>query len=368
MKRLIARSLSVLVPATVVLLVGCPSPLESLPPADIELVFNVGGFTTPIATIGEPVFRSEPVFASIPGKAGSHAPTLTAFPDGELLAAWYSYDGPEELDGAAIYTARWLPGRDEWESPELHVDRPDADGNPVLYSEGDAVWLFQAVVPGGGWSTAHVEVQRSSNRGRTWSSPEVIAGPLGTNVRFPPVRLADGSLLLPAYDDLLQRSLFFVSTDGESWAWRSALAADPTHANLQPSVVTLDDGRLLAVMRNAGRGWLWVTASDDGGRSWASPADSGFPNPASPAELLRLASGNLVLIFNDSDAVRRPLSVSISADDGVTWHPPRVLVDGEGNYAYASAVQTGDGLIHVVYSHDREWIGHITLNEAWIVD
>ena len=341
------------------LLAGCPAP-----PAGITLEFNVGGDPTPIVTHDEPVFVSEPIFDSIAGKVGSHAPTITAFPDGELLAAWYSYSGPGELAGSAIYTARRRPGG-AWEPPELHIDRPEGDGNPVLYSEGDAVWLFQAVVPGG-WSTSHIEMQRSSDRGRTWSSPRVVSGALGTNVRFPPVRLTDGTLLLPAYDDLVTRSLFFASTDGEHWVQRAALVTNVPHQNLQPSVVVLENGRLLAVLRNGGGGWLWVTASDDDGRSWAAPADSGFPNPGSAAALLRLSSGHLILVYNDSNTNRRPLSVTISGDEGTTWYPPRVLADGEGNYAYPATVESPDGLIHIVYSHDREHIQHITLNEAWI--
>lgn len=171
---------------------------------------------------------------------------------------------------------------------------------------------------------------------------------------------------MPAYDDLLQRSLFFASVDGENWVFRSAVATSPPFSNLQPSVAPLADGRLLAVLRNAGQGWLWVTASDDGGRSWSPPADSGFPNPSSPAALLRLVSGSLILIYNDSNAGRRPLSITISGEAGLTWYPPRVLASGQGSYSYPAAVQTPDALIHIVYSHNRERIGHITLNEAWI--
>jgi predicted neuraminidase len=344
-----------------VVLGGCPSPV-----ADITLEFNIGGAPTPVVTSDNPVFVSEPVFDSIPGKIGSHAPTIAAFPDGELLAAWYSYSGPGELAGSAIYTARRPADHKAWEEPELHIDRLEGDGNPVLYCEGDEVWLFQAVVPGG-WSTAHIAVQRSLDRGHTWTAPRTIPGPLGANVRFPPVRLTDQTLLLPAYDDLLKRSLFFASSDGEHWMLRARLATSPPHQSLQPSTAVLASGRLLAVLRNAGGGWLWVTASDDNGRSWARPADSGFPNPGSATALLRLANGHLFLVYNDSPTARRPLSATLSADEGLTWYPAQVLADGDGAYAYPSAVQTADGLIHVVYSHDRERIVHLTLNEAWLI-
>jgi len=187
-------------------------------------------------------------------------------------------------------------------------------------------------------------------------------------VRFPPVRTAAGTLLLPAYDDLLQRSLLFASVDGDCWTLRSTIETNLTARNIQPSLTQLGDKRLLAVMRNVGGDWLWATASEDDGAHWAAPIDSGFPNPSSPAALLRLASGNLVLVFNDSRNARRPLSIAISGDEARSWPHRRVLVDGAGAYSYPAATQTPDGLIHIVYSHDRETIGHLVFNEAWIAD
>ncbi len=341
--------------------------LNYVPPADIELRFNAGDQPTPVIIRRPSTYTKRSVFTSIDGKLGNHAPTLTVLPDGTLLAAWYSYTGPEELDGAAIFLARKPPNSDTWQPPTLHIDRTAADGNPVLYSEGNNVWLFQAVVTGTGWSTSHVEMQRSSDGGVTWSEPQRIAGPLGLNVRHPPVRL-DDHLLLPAYDDLRQRSLFYVSEDGATWSQRASLTTPQPHACMQPSIVALASGRVLAVMRNAGTGWLWVSASDDQGRTWARPQDAGFPNPGSPAVLHRLHSGNLMLVFNDSNELRHPMSIALSGDEGVTWYTKRTLVTGDGVYAYPAVMQDSDGAVHILYSDNRERIGHITVNEAWIAN
>lgn len=187
-------------------------------------------------------------------------------------------------------------------------------------------------------------------------------------MKHPPVRVRDGSLLLPAYDDLWQRSLFFRSSDGFAWELRSDIALPPPPQATQPALAALDDGRLLAVMRNTGRGWLWAAASDDDGRTWTQPQDSGFPNPASPAALVNAGGGVLVLVFNDSDTQRRPLSVAVSGDNGRTWHPPRVLVDGDGEYAYPAAAISADGHVHVLYSHARRYIGHAEFNLAWLAN
>ncbi len=350
---------------------GCPAYFNFYIDLSLQPAFNIetsaGAFPA-----GEPVFQTRLVFDSIDGRIGSHAPTITAFADGELLAAWYSYKGPGELDDSAIYLARRPAGQTAWNAPRVHLDRAEPEGNPVLYSEDDAVWLFSAIAPFG-WSTARIEWQYSADRGQTWSSPSAIDGPPGSNVRFPPLRTTDGELLLPAYDDLWHRSLFFVSTDGQSWTLRSYVATGQPFGNIQPSLVRLEGGRLLAVMRNNGQQFLWAMASDDSGRTWSMPVNAGFANPDSPACLLRLSSGRLLLVFNDSQTARHPLSVTVSEDDGRSWIAPHVLVEGDGNYAYPSAVQTSatadlrpDGLIHILYSNDRANIAHLTLNEAWL--
>lgn len=353
--------------ATGFALSGCVDPLELHDFSDIPFLFNVPvtDRTPPVA--GPSVFHDEAIFEEIPDKIGHHAASITVLANDELLAAWYSYTGPHELDGAAIFTSRRSASSAAWSAPRLEIARDTSCGNPVLYSEGNDVWLFFAVVPFG-WSTAHIETQRSSDGGHTWSPSIEVPGPLGSNVRYPPLRLHDGRMLLPAYDDLFHRSLFFASNDGDDWQLQVILPGEDGTPPIQPSIVQFDGGRLLAVMRNASRGWLQAAASDDGGETWTRPADSGFPNPDSAAALFRLANGHLILIFNDSFDERRPLSVALSADEGVTWPFRRALADGSETYSYPSAAQTSDGLIHIVYSLERRSIQHATFNEQWIVN
>lgn len=314
---------------------------------------------------GTPVHFRQAVFESIDGKAGSHAATVAALPDGDLLAAWYSYDGPHELTGSAIYMSRRPAGGETWEAPWPHIDRPEGDGNPVLYAEGGRIWLFQAVTPGL-WSTAHIELQLSEDQGASWSAPSPLPGPVGANVKFPPVRTQEGWLLLPAYDDLLQRPLFYRSQDGLAWDVLGVMNVSP--AAIQPSVVVRPDGRLLCVMRNRGRGWLWAADSSDGGLTWSSPRDGGFPNPDSAAALCQLDNGHLVLVFNDSAVERVGLSAALSGDGGATWPYLRRIVD-DGEYcSYPAVSQTPDGLVHVLFSVGRERIDHVGFNEAWLAD
>lgn len=338
---------------------GCDIPADSGTFRGFHLPFNLSSAT--ISSAFSQAIDNEPLFSEVPGAAGHHAATIAAFPDGELIAAWYSYRGPEELDGAAIYTSRRRSGASAWSQPRLEIARGDPVGNPVLFAEGDELMLFFAVAPFG-WSSAHIEMQRSSDRGKTWSRPIRLPGPIGSNVRFSPIRLRDGRLLLPAYDDLFHRTLFLTSSDGESWELMPIVSSGESGKPIQPSVVELTGGRLLAVMRNTAKGWLWVMASDDMALSWSPPADSGFPNPGSAAALHRLANGHLVLVYNDSPRERRPLTVALSTDEGKTWPHRMILADGDETYSYPSIAQSPDGMIHIVYSLGRRSIRHAAID------
>ena len=334
-------------------------------PAEIDFEFNAPVSGANPVVEGEPRFEAQPLFGGIPGRIGSHAGTITRLDSGELLAAWYSYAGPHELDGSAIYMSRLPAGAQSWTEPWLHVDRAEGDGNPVLYSEGARVWLFQAVVPAG-WSTSHVEFQISQDEGRTWGSASQLGGPYGMNVRNRPVKLADGRLLLPAYGELIRASHFFVSSGGLEWTLLSSVVTASPASNLQPSVAMLDSGRLISLMRNSSGGFAWVAASDTAGASWSEPVNSGFPNADNALCLVSLGGGRLVLVFNDSPTQRRPLSAALSLDDGRTSPNKRVIDEGPLTYSYPAAVVDPAGDVHLVYSHDRERIQYAAFNAAWI--
>lgn len=347
---------------------GCPETLNPLVGSLVSLAadFNLDQTPTRPSVDDKPLLRLQPIFSGIPTKFESHAPTLIAFDDGELLAAWYSYDGPHELTGSAIFMSRRQAHATSWTEPALHIDRPQGDGNPVLYHEGDHVWFFQAIVPGG-WSTSRIAWQESLDRGLTWSEPREIVGPLGANVRFSPLRTAEGELLLPAYDDLLNRSLFF-AWDGAAWGLRSTITTSVLFPNIQPAVVRLTDSSLLSVMRGGAKTWLWASRSYDHGRTWTTPVNSGFPNDNSSTALLRLHNGDLVMAYNEPHQSGHPLYAGLSADEGRTWLPLRTLTTGPGKYSYPALAEGPDGLIHLLYSDDRKRIGHIEMNRAFLVD
>jgi predicted neuraminidase len=77
-------------------------------------------------------------------------------------------------------------------------------------------------------------------------------------------------------------------------------------------VAALTDEHLVCYCRRGGDysgrpdGRIVRSESRDGGRTWSAGQETEFRNPNAAVEFLRLRSGNLLLIFNDSVSDRRP--------------------------------------------------------------
>jgi predicted neuraminidase len=83
--------------------------------------------------------------------------------------------------------------------------------------------------------------------------------------------------------------------------------------------------------------------------------------------MTRLGNGHLVLVFNDSETDRTPLSICRSLDEGKSWESPLQLESNPGEYSYPCVIQTSDGKIHVSYTFRRYSIKHVEMNEDWLV-
>ena len=82
-------------------------------------------------------------------------------------------------------------------------------------------------------------------------------------------------------------------------------------------------------------------------------------------DFIKLRSGNLPLVFNDSTNDRTPLTAALSPDSNWTWPSRRIVA--EDPYAYPMAVQTRTGKIHLIFtSHERAVVNHDLFDEEWI--
>ena len=192
------------------------------------------------------------------------------------------------------------------------------------------VWLFYVVRFGDTWSNSRVQVKISRDGAETWSDASVLSLEEGTMVRNRPIVLKNGDYLLPVYHETghdpekvgADSTSLFLRYEPAKRLWIRSGPIRSKNGNIQPAVVQLDDNRLIAYCRRGGDydpktiGYIVRSESRDGGRTWSEGVDSAFPNPNAAVEFLKLQSGNLLLIFNDSMNRRTPLTAALSNRSG----------------------------------------------------
>ena len=128
----------------------------------------------------------------------------------------------------------------------------------------------------------------------------------------------------------------------------------------EPTVVELQDGRLLCFLRNS-NARIYQSHSDDGGVHGTEPQPTELPAPESPALLKRIPStGDLLLIWNNvaskSNWPRTPLSAAVSKDEGRTWTNFRDIDNrADHDAAYPSVTFIGDEALVAYYTRPTSW-------------
>lgn len=328
--------------------------------------------------------RSERVFGP-ETKTGpyKHPACLTELDNGDLYLVYYG-GGGEYADETAVFGARKRKGEARWSEPVKIASDPFRSlGNGVIWQAPDGVvWLFYVVRFGETWSSSRIQVKISRDRAATWSDASLLALEAGMMVRNRPIVLSTtGEYLLPVYHETgedreivgPESTSRFLRFDPKTRRWSESGVIRSAKGNIQPAIVEIAPGHVLALCRRGGGygsgtkdGYIVRAESRDGGRTWSEGRDSEFPNPNSAVDLIKLASGNLLLVFNPSMSERTPLRAALSADGGKTWTRQRDLATGKNSFAYPVAVQARmDGRVHVVYTSDgRKVVNHLTFDEG----
>ena len=172
-------------------------------------------------------------------------------------------------------------------------------------------------------------------------------------VRSRPIVLDNGDYLLPIYHETghdpesvgPDSTSLFLRFNPTKKTWTKTGAIHSAKGNIQPSVVQLSDHSLVAYCRRGGNydpktiGYIVRAESRDGGMTWSEGKDSRFPNPNAAIDFLKLKSGRLLLIFNDSMSRRTPLTAALSSDEDRTWPIRRNIREGDNDFGYPSAFQ-----------------------------
>jgi hypothetical protein len=275
--------------------------------------------------------------------------------DGKLIAVFLrtTATGPEAAarystdDGQTWSTAETLVAlakdADGWGSPEPLVDQAGEIHLFLLKPRKKAAAGIDIDI----WHT-------KSTNGRTkWRAPRRIwegyTGALNGEIQ-----MKNGRILVPfsyltrrtwgdrgedfdafTYMGTFNCTLVYSDDAGETWhlspSHLKVTAPDlSTYGAIEPVVVERKDGRVWMLLRTQ-HGRFYESLSDDG-ISWSPPRPTRIISSDSPAGLVRLDDGRIVLFWNNclrfpyAYGGRHVLHAAISADDGRTWHGYREVI------------------------------------------
>jgi predicted neuraminidase len=285
---------------------------------------------------------------------------------GDLFASWYAYPDEEHVDAVIVLT-RKLKGSSSWETPRPCFPRSNySAGNPVLFETPTGrIGMFFVLLKGSYWTDAVLYLAYSDDAGQTWSRSVQVCFVPGMMVRHGPVALADGTLLLPAYDERSNRTVLFRSASPYT-SWMEAFRFD--EPLIQPSLVRSVDDRLSLYFRptDAPR-QIWRSHSIDSGRAWSTPIRTPLPNPLSGIDAFD-AGGMSAVVYNHTELHQRhPLSIAVSPDGGTTWSAPWHIDEVPVEVSYPSFA-CHDGVIHGTYTYNRRMIKYVTFPSSHLLE
>lgn len=182
-------------------------------------------------------------------------------------------------------------------------------------------------------------------------------------------------------------SALYSDDGGAAWTQSPAVLETPTTAigelgGIEPDGIQLKDGRIWMLIRTQ-VGRFYETWSSDAVH-WSPPTPSDIRSSDSPALLVRLKDGRLLMFLNScerycySNGGRQVLHAAISSDEGRTWHGWREVwrdplrdeippAGGDYGASYPYATLTSDG--DVIFSM---WVASgntrslIEFNPGWL--
>lgn len=310
------------------------------------------------------------------GRRHEMVPTVAVSGDGGVLfLAWYT-GGPGEGPGNFVTVAVSTDNGESWSEDELVVYPKEPSTrffDPVLWKDGnDQVWLFYIVSVGGlhwdglgGVNALPIE----------WDGEKILCGEpqlLSYGIMMnKPIELSQRDLTL--YPVSVWPKWHLTEADLERhgsipdgtfvYAHRtgtvgpldeySSIATLPYTARScdEHMIVEVGEGDLLCLVR--GKRMTYFSRSDDYGESWSrlQPFTSAGPTTGSRFHISKLASGNLVLVMNNSTE-RREMTMLLSEDGGMSW-PYRMVVEPRDTVSYPDLAQAPDGTIHLTYDRNR---------------
>lgn len=240
----------------------------------------------------------------------------------------------------------------------------------------------------------------SDDDGLTWSTPQEHTAIL-QQFDYPVVliatgpghglQLSNGRLAAPVWicdrerkdryenttKDRIRAGMIYSDNNGQTWHTGGLVPAGIAMLH-ESTIVERKDGSLLINMRARDAGYRAVATSTDGGLRWSEPVlDKQLPDPTCQGSLIRLNKEE-ILFSNPAvnstggdnlGAIRRKLTLRLSADGGRSWPHERVITEGFAGYSDLGI--TKEGKILCLYENGsenyRQKISIIIADRAWLL-
>jgi hypothetical protein len=202
-----------------------------------------------------------------------------------------------------------------WTRPTLVIDSPLDDRNPALGQVRDGslvvAYLRLAKYDEQGRYNTKLDkadstwVTRSEDGSKTWGeSTPIDVSDIGWGSPYGKIlTLPGGDMLLALYGGPVRAPGMTVADSDNSYLYRSTdngrtwkrFATIGRKGFNETALLRLASGKLLAAMRSAAGGELWLTDSSDNGKSWGEPRKL-VPAKVHPADLLILPDQRVLLV------------------------------------------------------------------------
>ncbi len=200
-----------------------------------------------------------------------------------------------------------------------------------------------------------------------WNAPVFAGYGIALNK---PTALSNGDWIRPVdtFDKADPvRMRFFVSRDqGKSFSFLSKTGVKDGSFS-EHMILERKDKTLIALSR--AKYGIAQTESTDNGKVWQN--DHAFTTERginSRFNVLRLKSGNILLVLNDHPKDRTNMTAMLSEDEGKTW-PYKLLLDDRALVSYPDATEGANGHLYIIYdcgryTKDRQEILFAKITEA----
>lgn len=280
------------------------------------------------------------------GAGGYQAfPDICRLKNGDLLCVFYAgythVSQPNEKlpKGGRICAVRSTDEGSTWSTPSTVVDTPEDDRDPSISCLPNGTLLCNFFTYGK-FTECDTCIVRSTDDGKTWSEPTVVAPSYATST--PIRRLRSGRLVLPIYTvdgqggKRAYAAVCLSDDNGKHWSSPRPIGLKAGRIIDETDVFERKDGTLVAFSREV----MCGSESKDHGETWGPVYELGFRGHC--PSLLLTKSGVLLM------AHRVPqTSLHWSIDEGRTWHGPQIIDNFIG--AYPSMVELKDGRVLCVY-------------------